>query len=156
MDVMDSICKIIQTVGTVAAAYAAYQSFCAAKESNSLVIKNNEMSLTMARRNSVLVLVELLKPIPEITSSTSENDIRYAISIFDYISHLIDAKVVEEEMIELIWGDFIRMNVATMKTMTNRLPVSLKTPVDFLNQHPKVELLANRMLDLQGKRITHR
>ena len=125
------------------------------EQANKMVKENNEMTLTMSRRNAVLPLVELIKQVPEIQAATSEDDIRLAVSVFDYISHLIDAKVVEEEMVELIWGDFIRTNVTTMKGMTAPLPVSRRSPVEYLNQHPKVQLLADRMLNLHGKRITH-
>lgn len=108
-----------------------------------------------AKRSTVLMLVDLFKTLPEINASTSEDDIRMSISIFDYIGHLIDAGVVESEMIEIIWGDFISRGVDALKARSDKLPNCGQTPIELLASHPKVQILSDDLRRSKAKRLSH-
>lgn len=136
------IVEAISAVGSCAAAFLSWQSA--------------QTSLKMSRRSSMLVLFEMMKPLQEIQNHTAENDIRLSISTFEYISHLIDADVVEEQLIELVWGDFIARSVTSMKAMTTVMPMSGQSPSQLIGLHPKVEELATKLKANEAKRLTYK
>jgi hypothetical protein len=133
---VQAIAAVISAITTLVSVIAAVRAARSAREAES--------------RNLIVPIAERMLALHEIdTAAPAKAVAKTSLNIFELVGFLCERKVIDEELVERIWGDFIERSCDRIGTC--KYPDG-SAGVDLLTDHKAAKRLGDRIKKARNKR----
>lgn len=137
-------------IQAIAGAVSAVTAFIAVRAANSAAKSARQAE----SRTLIVQIAERISPLPEIAAASQPGQAvkpaaQTSLNVFEMVGYLCEAHVLDETLVERIWGDFI---VRSCNRIAAQTYADQTTGADLLNNMTAAKRLAERIQQAQSNR----